>query len=196
MKEQERAKANKSKLSKLTILLIGIIFILSLIVFVQNIGKLFPSNANRLPIVSNNYASMDEQNILLEEICTFRVADKLIGNGVVKLSLGKDKFTGTVIGTGQAAFCTVDLNADIAGVVNDTNRYINLTIAGVVDPQGTLIPGTVHFDGPLKGTFQNDKISLSGKIHLRGWLTRFARFEEVEDLSIEIPYQSFAQTAK
>jgi len=143
---------------------------------------------------ANNLGSMmDKQNTLLEESYTFRVADKLIGKGVVKLSLGKNEFTGTATGTGKILFCKVDVNADIVGVVNDTNRYIGLTITGIGDPRGRLIPGKVSFYGPLKGSFQNEKIILSGKINIIGWLRRFARLKRVEDLFIEIPYQSFAK---
>jgi len=142
---------------------------------------------------ANNLGSMDKQNTLLEESYTFRVADKLIGKGVVKLSLGKNEFTGIATGTGKILFCKVDVNANIVGVLNDTNRYIDSTITGIGDPQGRLIPGKVSFYGPLKGSFQNEKIILSGKINIKGWLRRFARLKRVEDLFIEIPYQSFAK---
>ncbi len=178
------------------ILLIGIISILSLVVFVQNTGKSFPRNANGAPIVSNKLAHLDEQNTLLEESYTFRIGDKLIGNGIVKLSLGKNKFTGTTIGIGKTTSYKIDFNTNIVGVVNDTNRYIDLTISGIGDPQGMLIPGTISYYGPLKGSFQNKKIRLSGKINIKGLFARFARFKKVEDIIIEIPYQSFAKTVK
>lgn len=177
-------------------MLIGVISILCLVIFAQNVGKLVPKNISSSQTVSNRLSLRDEQNTLLEETYTFRVADKLIGNGIVKLSLGKDNFTGTAIGSGKVRFCKVDFNANIAGVLNDTNRYIDSTITGTGDPQGVLIPGKVSFYGPLKGSFQNEKIVLSGKIHIKGWLARFARFKKVEDLLIEIPYQSFAKTVK
>jgi hypothetical protein len=50
----ERSRINKPKLSKLAIGLIVGISILSLVVFAQNAGKLFPQNINGVPVVSNN----------------------------------------------------------------------------------------------------------------------------------------------
>lgn len=53
--DYERAtRSNKPKLSKLAIFLIVGISILSLVVFAQNAGKLFPQNTNGTPVVSNN----------------------------------------------------------------------------------------------------------------------------------------------
>jgi len=59
--DYERVRSNKPKLSKLAILLIGIISVLSLVVFAQNAGKFFPQNVNGSPVVSNNPSGIINQ---------------------------------------------------------------------------------------------------------------------------------------
>ena len=116
----------------------------------------------------------------------FKVSEKLIGSGVVKLVIDKNKLTGTATGLGKTVQCDVDFLTNFEGNVNDKNGSINISVNGIGDPKGIPIPGKISFDGPLKGHFKDKKLNLAGKVHIKGKLARVAGFKKEEDIVIEI----------
>ena len=116
----------------------------------------------------------------------FKVADKLIGNGIVKLVVDENKLTGIAIGLGKTDQCDVDFSTSFKGNLNDKNGSINLSVIGIGDPKGIPIPGKISFDGPLKGHFKDKKLNLIGKVHIKGKLARVAGFKKEEEVVIEI----------
>ena len=116
----------------------------------------------------------------------FKIVDKLIGNGIVKLVVDENKLTGIATGLGKTDQCDVDFLTSFEGSLNDKNGSINISVNGTGDPKRILIPGTISFDGPLKGHFKDNKLNLIGKVHIKGNLARVAGFKKEEDIVIEI----------
>ena len=127
---------------------------------------------------------------------TFKVSDKLVGNGDIVLSLEKNKLTGKATGIGMICQCNVDFITKISGRLNDSKRKLNIEVEGIGDPIGILIPGKVTFKGPLKGFLNNGKVCLTGKVDIKGKLAQYAGFKNKEEILIEIPDPSLAKAFK
>ncbi len=115
---------------------------------------------------------------------TFKVSDKLIGSGVMDLTLEKNKIKGIATGLGRACQCNVDFNTNIEGLINKGN--IDVTVCGIGDPVGIPIPGKITFNGPLKGFISSKGLTLVGKVNIKGKLASLGGFKNKEDILIEI----------
>ncbi|GEM_PF-2772848 len=116
----------------------------------------------------------------------FKVSDKLIGSGVIKLVVDENKLKGIAKGTGKTDQCNVDFLTSFEGNLNEKKGSINISVNGIGDPKGIPIPGKISFDGPLKGHFKDKKLSLIGKVHIKGKLAQVAGFKKEEEIEIEI----------
>ncbi len=127
---------------------------------------------------------------------TFKVSDKLIGSGIINLTLKKDKIKGIATGLGKACQCNVDFNTNIEGLINKSTGNIDVTVCGIGDPIGILIPGKITFSGPLKGAVNNKGLILSGEVNIKGKLAKLGGFKNKEDIVIEIQGSSLANIFK
>ena len=127
---------------------------------------------------------------------TFKVSDKLIGSGVIDLTLEKNKIKGIATGLGMACQCNVDFNTNIDGLINKATGNIDVTVCGIGNPIGILIPGKITFNGPLKGYINNKSLTLTGKVNIKGSLARCAGFKNTEDILIEITDPFLARALK
>ncbi len=150
-----------------------------------------------------NYAKMiNQKEIICNEIptrefpYTFKVSDKLAGNGTILLSFEKNKLSGKASGLGMTCQYNVNFLSNITGSLDDSNKKLNVEMEGIGDPIGILIPGKVTFRGPLKGFLSNGKVCLAGKVDILGGLASLAGFEKKEDILIEIQDPSLAKTFK
>lgn len=116
----------------------------------------------------------------------FKVSDKLIGSGVIQLAVDENKLKGIAKGTGKTDQCNVDFLTNFEGNLNEKKGSINISVKGIGDPVGILIPGKISFDGPLKGHLKDKKLSLIGKVHIKGKLASIAGFKKEEEIVIEI----------
>ena len=126
---------------------------------------------------------------------TFKVSDKLIGSGIIDLTLEKNKIKGTAVGLGMTCQCNVDFNTNIDGLINKTGN-IDVTVCGIGDPIGILLPGKITFNGPLKGYVNDKSLTLSGKVNIKGKLASLGGFKNKEDIVIEIQGASLANIFK
>ncbi|OGI20802.1 MAG: hypothetical protein A3B68_09720 [Candidatus Melainabacteria bacterium RIFCSPHIGHO2_02_FULL_34_12] len=159
------------------------------------------SSATNNNAIAINYLNDIPPAIKKEKIYTdelsydFRISDKLEGTGTIKLTLHKNKLKGTATGIGKTNQCEVDFLTKLEGALS--GEAINVSVKGEGDPLGIPIPGKIAFQGPLKGYFKDNKLCLTGKVHIKGRLARYAGFEETEDLFIEILNgDSLSQTLK
>lgn len=124
---------------------------------------------------------------------TFKVADKLIGNGEMKLSIQNNRISGIARGMGKVTCYDIDFHTNIYGALDCLNGCVNVTVIGEGDPLKVPLPGKVSFEGPLKGYVQAGTVDkkpvlrLIGKVHIKGKLAWLAGFKNTEDLVIEIP---------
>lgn len=121
---------------------------------------------------------------------TFKISDKLNGNGQLTLSIEDNKIKGIANGIGRVYQCNVDFLTNIDGNVDYTTGKINIEVTGIGDPQNIPLPGKITFKGPLKGTLDGEKICLSGEVNINGYLALTAGFNSTENVLIEIsdPY--------
>ncbi|MBI3591580.1 MAG: hypothetical protein HY094_09430 [Candidatus Melainabacteria bacterium] len=126
----------------------------------------------------------------------FKVSDKLQGTGSILLSVEDSKIKGTATGIGKVCQCNIDFQTKIDGDFNGSNGSINIAVDGVGDPVGILPPGKVTFQGPLKGSLTDKKLTLTGKVNIKGSLASYAGFKNIEDIIIEIPDSTLAKTFK
>lgn len=117
---------------------------------------------------------------------TFKVGNKLEGDGQIKLIIEKNEIKGTAVGIGMTIQCNVDFLTKIHGKVNP-KRGLEISVDGIGDPIGIPIPGKITFQGPLKGFVHDKKLSLTGKVKIKGALARCAGFKKTEDILVEIP---------
>ena len=122
---------------------------------------------------------------------TFKVSDKLIGSGVIDLTLEKNKIRGIATGLGMSCQCNVDFNTNIDGLITKAGN-INVTVYGIGKPIGIPIPGKISFNGPLKGHVNDKSLTLSGKVNIKGKLAILGGFKNKEDIVIEIQTSSLA----
>ena len=122
-----------------------------------------------------------------ELVYTFKVADKLVGNGAIKLTIEKNKIRGTATGLGMVTQCDIDFLTSIEGTLNSKSGDIDVIVTGEGNPLKIPVPGKVSFYGPLKGFLKNDKLILVGKVNIKGYLAHCAGFKNKEDLLIEMP---------
>ena len=127
---------------------------------------------------------------------TFKVSNKLIGNGIMDLTLEKNKIKGIATGLGMTCQCNVDFNTNIDGLINKTTGNVDVTVYGIGDPIGILIPGKITFNGPLKGSISNNNLTLVGKVNIKGKLAALGGFKNKEDILIEIQGSSLANIFK
>lgn len=127
---------------------------------------------------------------------TFKVSDKLIGSGIIDLTLRKNKIKGIATGLGMACQCNVDFNTNIDGIINKKTGNINVNVHGTGNPIGILIPGKITFNGPLKGYIKNKILILEGKVNIKGKLASLGGFKNKEDILIEIQGASLANIFK
>ena len=137
--------------------------------------------------VINNPLKIIDTDLSKEFVYNFKISDKLIGNGDIKLTINGDKITGFASGLGMTCQCNVDLKTEISGEINKHDGSIVINVSGIGDPLGIPIPGKVTFKGPLNAFPENEKISLIGKVEISGRLARYGGFNNIEDLVIEIP---------
>ena len=123
---------------------------------------------------------------------TFKVSDKLIGSGIIDLALEKNKIKGIATGLGMACQCNVDFNTNIDGLINKATGNIDVTVCGIGNPIGILIPGKITFNGPLKGYINNKSLTLTGRVNIKGKLATLGGFKNKEDILIEIQGSSLA----
>lgn len=175
---------NNSKLTKLingincSIILLFVMFTLSKSTVNINHAKLLSQETK------NNFCNKPFEK---ELIYTFKVSDKLIGDGAIKLQFENNKITGIATGIGMTWQCNVDFQTNIAGKLDSSNSYINVLVSGTGDPIGIPIPGKINFHGPLIGHLKDKKLSLVGTVNIEGKLAHCAGFKNTEDLLIEIP---------
>ncbi len=124
----------------------------------------------------------------------FMVSDKLKGDGFITISLEGNKITGKAKGIGTTGQYDVDFETEINGVLNGV-EYIDVKVHGIGDPQG-LIPGKISFSGPLKGSFENEKLLFSGRVNIEGKLAKCAGFNDTEIVTIEISNSSIINSQK
>ena len=127
---------------------------------------------------------------------TFKVSDKLIGSGIMDLTLKRNKIKGIATGLGMTCQCNVDFNTNIDGLINKSTGNIYVTICGIGNPIGILIPGKITFDGPLKGYLNNNNLTLIGKVNIKGKLANLGGFKNMENIKIEIEGSSLANIFK
>ena len=168
------------------------IFSFSILLGLLLLLTFFPSHKATINYASViNTKSPDRTNTLSlpekELTYTFKVSDKLEGKGKMTVTLENKKIVGTAVGLGMSCQCNVNLNSSISGTVDEKNKQINVSITGIGDPVGILIPGKIAFSGPLKGEINNKVLELSGKVKIKGRLASYAGFKEIELLVINIP---------
>ena len=168
------------KTIRYSLLLVLILFILT-----TNVGSIYQAKTLTIlePMQNSNL------NIYEKELAySFKIADKLIGNGVIKLSIENNKLQGTAKGFGMTSACNADVNlyTNINGILADSDGDISVSVEGEGVPLRSPLPGKISYHGPLKGFLQNEKLSLTGKVHIKGFLASYAGFKKIEDLLIEI----------
>ena len=167
--------------------------ILLITIFIFSIGTVNNNCAEANNLILDTGATKSNAFEAEELPYTFKIADKLEGNGGVKLKLDKNQIEGFANGKGKTTKCDVDFFTNIMGAFGSF-KGIDVTINGTGVPVGVLVPGKISFYGPLKGSFQNGKIVLAGDVHIKGFLARCAGFRDIENISIEIPYSSITKT--
>jgi hypothetical protein len=90
----------------------------------------------------------------------------------------------------------VDFNTNIEGSINKRTGNIDVTVCGIGDPIGIPIPGKITFKGPLKGSVNNNGLTLAGKVNIKGKLATLGGFKNKEDILIEIQGASLANIFK
>ena len=146
---------------------------------------------------STNYAKLIHKNAYQYEkdlAYTFQITGKLIGDGDVKLLIEKNKIKGDAFGIGMTTQCDIKLYTNLEGVIENKKGNIKVTICGEGHPQNIPIPGKINFCGPLHGIIKNNKLSLTGKINIKGRLASFAGFKKKEEIVIEITDPNLAKT--
>ncbi len=179
---------NKKITKPLHYLITSISLILILIIFLANNNHASAIN----PIKTNIFSDFQGEKVHY----TFKVSDKLIGSGVMDLSLQKNKITGIATGLGMSCQCNVDLNTNIDGLINTSTGNINVTVCGTGKPRGIPIPGKITFNGPLKGALNSKSLTLSGEVNIEGRLATLGGFKNKEDILIEIQIDSLASIFK
>lgn len=124
---------------------------------------------------------------------TFKVADKLSGEGDIKLGIDGNKIVGIANGKGMTVGCEIDFLTNIDGGLD---KGLEVSVRGVGTPLGIPFPGKISFYGPLKGFSQKDKLCLTGNVYIKGILAHYAGFKKVEEIVIEIPDSSLVRTFK
>ncbi len=151
---------------------------------------------NQNEILAHNIPINVPSNFLIDEkyMYTFKVSDKLKGIGDIKLIIENNQIKGIASGIGKTAQCQVSFNTNIQGSFHNPKKDIEVAINGIGDPIGIPIPGKITFQGPLKGVIGRDKLSFSGKVHIKGRLAKFAGFKTEEEILIEIPNINVSRT--
>ena len=167
----------------------GTVFFLSLIIALFFLFSTTRSNINYAKLIHKN--TYQYENSLAY---TFKIADKLIGTGDVKMTIEKNKIKGIALGKGMTTQCDINLNTNLEGVIENKKGNVIVTISGEGHPQNIPIPGKIKFDGPLEGVIKNKRLNLVGKINIKGRLASFAGFKKKEELVIEITDPAFART--
>lgn len=179
---------NKKTTKPLHYLTTSIFLILILILCSSNNNHASAVN----PVKTNIFSDFQAEELHY----TFKVSDKLIGSGVMDLSLQKNKITGIATGLGMSCQCNVDLNTNIDGLINIPTGNINVTVCGTGRPIGIPIPGKITFNGPLKGALTNKSLTLTGEVTIKGKLATLGGFKNKEDIVIEIQVDSLASVFK
>lgn len=144
-------------------------------------------NENYANVINQSKDPLADLKVLQEDLTyTFKVADKLVGKGDIKLLVNKGQITGTACGIGMTSIYDVDFHTIINGTIDKSNSEINVNVSGEGDPLEVPIPGKISFHGPLKGFLDRGKLNLIGSVHINGILARYAGFKKTEDLVIEI----------
>lgn len=130
----------------------------------------------------NNVASICKNDLAY----TFKVSDKLYGEGKIDLTYEDGKIKG--IAKSRSSICKhdVDFVTNLDGKLDPGKKTIKMKVNGTGNPITIPVPGKVVFEGPIKGLIKGDKIILSGEVKIKGWLAGYAGFNKTENLSIEI----------
>lgn len=153
-------------------------------------------------LITNNAGNINHAKLIYQNIpqyektlsYTFKVGKKLAGTGDMALSIEGKKIKGTALGIGKTCQCNVDFHTNIEGTIDTSCGKVNVNVAGIGDPLGIPIPGTINFHGPLKGLVKHKKLNLIGKVTIKGILAKYAGFKKTENIVIEINDPSFAIT--
>ncbi len=147
---------------------------------------------------TTNKNSANETNDFCSEKLnyTFKVSDKLIGAGLIDLTLEKDKIKGIATGLGMSCQCNVDFNTNIEGSIDKHTGDVYITVSGIGKPIGILLPGKITFNGPLKGYIKNKNLTFRGKVNIKGALASLGGFKKKENILIEIEGEALANIFK
>ncbi len=176
--------ANKQKFGSLFLLILILIFPLGI------------SNKNNASAINTKETDSSYKFCSEKLNYTFHVSDKLIGSGLIDLTLEENKIKGIAKGLGMSCQCNVDFNTNINGSINKHTQDILVTVDGIGKPIGILLPGKIVFNGPLKGFIKNNNLMLEGEVNIKGKLARLGGFKNTENITIEIKGDSLADIFK
>ena len=176
--------------------LINLIYCSSILLFILFLFSTNGTNVNYAGVIDKSHDITDSliykvldksENKLAYK---FEISEKLIGNGAVKLSLNENKIKGVATGIGMTCQCNVDFLTKMEGTLDKSSGIVTVNVKGIGNPVGIFRISKIGFNGTIKGTIQEEKLALNGKVNIEGKLARFAGFKKTEDLLIEIPVSS------
>ena len=92
---------------------------------------------------------------------TFKVGNKLEGDGQIKLIIKKNEINGTAVGIGMTTQCNVDFLTKIHGKVNPKHG-LEISVDGIGDPIGIPIPDAINAPSVVPIAISlNDKLPLN-----------------------------------
>ena len=140
-----------------------------------------------------NYAMITNNSIQeVAGICkndlsySFKVSDKLYGEGTIDLTFEDGRIIGTATSKSNICKCDVEFITHLDGKMDAGKNTIKMEVNGTGDPITAPVPGKVVFEGPIKGVLKGNKIILNGEVKIKGWLAGYAGFDKTEPLLIEI----------
>lgn len=133
-----------------------------------------------IPVPISNYSKkLDYQ---------FSIAEKIVGAGIVDLSIYENHIAASAEGKGRAGKYKVGLETILNGSIDNSKGVIRVDMEGSANPP---VPGKVRFSGPLIGKFNSKgKLELRGRVNISGYLASYAGFEKSENVLIEISDQT------
>ena len=149
------------------------------------------ANINYAKVVDwRDFSFSNPTNIVEKEFAyTFKIPDKLDGTGEMRLKIDRNKIKGIALGKGKTCKGIVDFHTNIEGTVDKLNGEVSVLVAGEGTPLIIPVPCKIKFQGPLKGNQRFSKLSLIGKVNIKGNLASLAGFKKTENLIIEVPIQ-------
>lgn len=150
-------------------------------------------------VSSQGKTTIDKSGLLLSQkyereiAYTFKIKNKLIGTGNIKVLVARNKIRGIARGLGKTKLCNVDFKTRLTGIYDNHNDKISVLVHGKGDPLRIFSPGKVSFYGPLKGKLKGNKLKLKGKVTINGIASNFAGFDKTEELQIEISDKTLAR---